>query len=240
MASRIRSPLSVHAGLVVLALAFAGCADSTSRKLPTQPAPEPGFVADSPGNAVRLLEWALEHHDLERLKGLFTEDFLFVCAAADSAGRAFRSNAFTLTDEIETFHHLFTGGGTVPPASIIDVQFDQNLFPQPDGRPGKDPVTHKEIITDVVLRIDTEGEDFQVTGAARFFLVRGDVALIPTELIEKGVRPDPGRWYIERWEDETVGSGFAAARALEERRASPLEAQPAKMTTLCAIKAQYR
>jgi hypothetical protein len=224
----------------VLALVFAGCADSGPRPLPTQPAGEPGFVADSPANAVRLFEWALEHRDLERLKGLLTDDFLFGCAATDSAGNAFQGRAVTRTDEIECILHMLVGGGTHPPASSIDLQFDQNLFAEPDSRPGKDPATHREIITSMVLRIETSEEDFQVTGQARFFLVRGDVAFFPAELAERGGKPDPGLWYLERWEDETVGSAGAAAQVLDGRRASSLEAQPAKMTTWCAIKALYR
>lgn len=240
MASRIRSPWPGHAGLVLLALVLAGCADSGPRRLPTQPAAEPGFVVDSAVNAVRLLEWAVEHRDLERLRGLLTDDFLSGCAAADSAGNAFRGYVLTRIDDIESIRHLFVGGGTPPPASEISLQFDRNLIPQADTRPGKDPATHQEIVTSMVLRIATREEDFQVTGAARFFLVRGDVALIPAELTERGVGADPGRWYIERWDDETVGSGVAAARAPDERRTSSLRAQPSRMTTWCAIKALYR
>jgi len=238
MASRIRNAWRGHAGLLVLAFAFWGCADSTPR--PTQPAAEPGFVADSPANVVRLFEWALEHRDLERLIGLFTDDFLFGCAVTDSAGNAFRGNTLTRADEIECIRHLLVGGGIRPPASSISLQFDQNLIAQPDTRPGKDPVTHQEIVTTMVLRFATSEEDFQVTGVARFFLVRGDAAVFPAELADRGAIPDPGLWYIERWEDETVGSAGATARVSDDRQASSLQAQPAKMTTWCSIKALYR
>ena len=240
MASRIRNAWPGHAGFVLLAFTFAGCADSKPRSLPTQPPPEPGFVADSPANTVRLFEWSLEHRDHERLTGLFTDDFLFGCAATDSAGNVFRGNAFTRADEIECLRHMLVGGGIRPPASSISLQFDQNLIAQPDTRPGKDPVTHQEIATTMVLGIATHDEGFQVTGAARFFLVRGDSALLPAELADRGAIPDPRLWYIERWEDETVGSGFAAARAPDGRRASSVGAQPAKMTTWCSVMALYR
>lgn len=240
MASRIRNAWPGHAGLAVLALVFAGCADSRPRSFPTQPAAEPGFVADSPANTVRLFEWALEHRDLERVIGLFTDDFLSVCAATDSAGNAFRSNALTRADEIECLRHMLVGGGIPPPASSISLQFDQNLIAQPDTRPGKDPVTHQEIVTTVVLRFATREEDFQVTGAARFFLVRGDAALFPAEFADRGAIPDPGLWYIERWEDETVGSAGATGRVFDDRPASPLHAQPAKRTTWCSVKTLYR
>ena len=92
----------------------------------------------------------------------------------------------------------------------------------------------------MALRIETREGDFQVTGAAGFFLVRGDSALIPPELIAKGVGPDPGRWYVERWEDETGGSDGATARVADERRPSSLQALPARNTTWCSIIALYR
>jgi len=241
MASRIRCPWPGHAGLVVLTLVFAGCADTKPRSLPTQPAAEPGFVADSPVNSVRLLEWSWDHRDLESFSGLLTDDFIFGCAESDSAGNAFQGHGFGRIDEIESVRHLFVGGGIGPPASSIALQFDPNLIPQPGARAGKqDPTRHQEIATSTVLRISTGEEDFQVTGTARFFLVRGDVALIPAELTDRGVGADPGRWYIERWEDETVGSGIATPRVRDERRQASLRAQPAKMTTWCSIKMLYR
>src|SRR5262249_50565993 len=101
-----------------------------------------------------------------------------------------------------------------PPANSISLQLDQNLIAQPDSRPGKQDTTyHQEIVTAVVLRIKTDEEDFQVTGAARFFMVRGDSAIIPAELVARGFHADPGRWYIQRWEGETVGNPPAAVRA---------------------------
>ena len=130
------------------------------------------------------------------------------------------------------------GGGISPPANIITLQFDRNLIPQQDSRAGKqDPTYFQEITTSVVLRIRTDVEEFQVTGAARFFLARGDSALIPAELVARGFRADPGHWYIQRWEDETLGSLAAAAG---DREAPPLTTQPARNTTLCSIKVLYR
>ena len=89
----------------------------------------------------------------------------------------------------------------------------------------------------MVLRIRTDVEEFQVTGAARFFLARGDSALIPAELVARGFRADPGHWYIQRWEDETLGSLAPTAR---EGGAPPLTTQPTRSTTLCSIKVLYR
>ena len=44
----------------------------------------------------------------------------------------------------------------------------------------------------------------RIAGAASFYLVRGDSAQIPPDLQARGLRPDRSRWWIERWEDETL------------------------------------
>ena len=180
-------------------------------------ASEPPPVPSRPELIVRLFDWCWDHRSINDYEEVFTDDFLFAFAATDSAGRAFQGAVLTRTDEIETARHLFVGGGTSPPATSVSLQIDQTLRAQPDSRPGKrDTTYHREIVTDVVLRIETDEESFQVTGAARFFVVRGDSALIPQDLVDRGFRPDPGRWYIERWEDETVGTAGANA-AIRDR-----------------------
>src|SRR5580765_7058707 len=133
MASVRRMPLG--AALMVLSIVLVGCSDKSSKPAPTQPAPQPGFVADSPVNAVRLFEWSLEYRDLDRLSSLFTDDFLFGCAASDSSGNAFQGHGFTREDQLECMRHLLAGGGAAPPANQIHLQLDHNLFPTQDGRP---------------------------------------------------------------------------------------------------------
>jgi hypothetical protein len=57
----------------------------------------------------------------------------------------------------------------------------------------------------VNLKVDIdEGNALEVTGFALFYVVRGDSAAIPPELYSRGFRPDSLRWWIERWEDETL------------------------------------
>jgi hypothetical protein len=222
------------AGAIALAGLLPGCSGDSGKAPVTRPAPQPGFVADSPVHALQLLAWSWQHQDLALFTSLLTDDFLFGCAATDSAGNAFQGHGLTRIDELESAHHLFTAGGVAPPATSILLRFDPNLIPQQDSRPGKQDQSHyQEIVTSVVLRIETLEESFQVTGAARFHLARGDVAAIPAELTAQGVQPDPGRWYIERWDDETVGSPAP-------ERTPSLRALPAKMTTWCSIKALYR
>lgn len=242
MASANRTRWSCCLRPLALALVLAGCSDSKPRQpLTTQPAREPAPLATTPANALRLFEWCWERRDLDGYGELLTENFLFVCAASDSAGNAFQGRALTRVDEIESVRHLFTGGSASPPANSVSLHLDRNLIPQPDTRAGKEgEALHQEIITSVVLRIETDEEDFQVTGAARFFLVRGDVALIPAELVARGFRPDTARWFIERWEDETLGSAAAWDAVRVGRGTRSLRAQPARNTTLCAIKTLYR
>ncbi|MEO5617021.1 MAG: hypothetical protein ABIS67_04565, partial [Candidatus Eisenbacteria bacterium] len=70
---------------------------------------------------------------------------------------------------------------------------------------------HQEIKRNVVLSIDSGDQAFRITGAARFFVVRGDSALIPDDLVQRGFTADANRWYIERWEDETIESASLMA-----------------------------
>ena len=69
--------------------------------------------------------------------------------------------------------------------------------------------------------IDTGDQSFRITGSALFFVTRGDVAQIPDEMVQKGFRPDRNRWYVERWEDQTLesASGLLAGREDEYRAA---------------------
>ena len=59
-------------------------------------------------------------------------------------------------------------------------------------------------------------DDYHVTGVSRFYVVRGDSVQIPADMVARGFAPDPNRWYIERWEDETdTGAGaFALERSV--------------------------
>jgi hypothetical protein len=191
-------------------------------------ASDPPPVPSRPDQIIRLFEWCWDHRSINDYEEVFTDDFLFAFAETDSAGRAFQGAVLTRTDEIETARHLFVGGGTSPPANSISLDLDPNLFALPDSRPGKKNITyHREIITSVVLKIETDEESFRVTGNARFFVVRGDSALIPTDLRNRGFGPDSTRWYIERWEDDTQGAGGTIGNAVvRDRGRSGLSARP--------------
>ena len=215
-------------GSLALALALAACGRDSGRTVAPRPA-APGVTADSPVNAVRLLQWSWEHRDLDRYDILLTEDFLFACAATDSAGRPFQGGVFQRPDELEIARHLFVDGNQLAPrANSISLTLDENLIPEPDWRPGRDSEHYRLVTSSIVLRIDTDEEDFEITGTAHFFLVRGDAALFPQELRNRGVL-DPNHWYVQRIEDETIQSNRPQLRAM-----------PARRPTWCSVKALYR
>jgi hypothetical protein len=236
MKHSMRTPLRCAAWIAVplAALLSAGCFNpfnplvAKNRAGASDPPPNPS----RPDQIIRLFEWCWDHRSINDYEEVFTDDFRFAFASTDSAGRAFQGAVLTRNDEIETARHLFVGGGTSPPANSISLQLDPNLYVQPDTRAGKrDTTYHREIVTSVVLRIETDEESFQVTGDARFFVIRGDSAVIPQDLQDRGFRPDKDRWYIERWEDETQSTGGIAnaaahARGLAARRPG-VEGEPA-------------
>jgi hypothetical protein len=214
-----RSSLSLVAGLA--GLGAAGCFNPFSPTVLTERVTTVAPSPTTPQNAVRLFEWCWKNRGVEEYKELFTADYVFVSAGLDSAGNPSREIQARRDDEVQIAENMFIGSAERPPAADIQLDFDRNLIPFPDTRPGKDPTWHKTIRTSVNLKVKIdEGNVFEVTGTALFYLVRGDSALIPAELIARGFKPDPLRWWIDRWEDETLapesvvaGDGRAAPPA---------------------------
>lgn len=167
----------------------------------SEPAPQP----NSPINVIRLFEWCWDHRDPNLLREIFTDDYVFVFGFADSAGNPYRNRPFNREDELESATNLFVrGNGPEPPANSISLDFDQSMIALPDSRRGKDGKWHKEIAASTLLRIDTDATDYDVQGFTRFFVVRGDSALLPQELIDRKFKQDSTRWYIEQIRDETL------------------------------------
>ena len=173
---------------------------STPVVAPAPPTP------DSPQSAVRLLEWCWDNRDITQYGQVFAGDYRFVFALGDSAGNEFRDDPVTREVELDMARHLFVGGGAAAPATSIALNLDPTLLPLQDSRPGKNARWHKEVVSSVDLTVRTEGgAEYRILGNARFFVVRGDSALIPPEL---GLGPDSTRWYIDQWTDETLsGAG---------------------------------
>lgn len=212
------------AALLVVPL-FAACTNPFApREAPVGGISEPAPQPTSPINVIRLFEWCWDNRDSNLLREVFTDDYTFVFGFADSAGNPYRNRPFTREDELESATNLFVrGNGGEPPANSISLDFDQSMIALPDSRRGKDGKWHKEIATSTVLRIDTDATDFDVTGFTRFFVVRGDSALLPKELKDRGFKADSGRWYIEQIQDETLGevAGRASARPTSVQYFSP-------------------
>ena len=200
-------------------LAIAGCFNPFSPKVAqnlgiSEIAPTP----NTPRGVLDLFKWCWNNRAYDEYTEIFTEDFEFHFAANDSAGNVYRDRALYRQDELDTARHLFIEGtANEPPADKIVLAFDATFIPERDSRPGKEFPWHQEIKRNVVLSIDSGDQAFRITGAARFFVVRGDSALIPDELLQRGFTQDLNRWYIERWEDETIESASLIAEIGEEK-----------------------
>jgi len=224
--------------LIGALLLAAGC--DRNEPAPTQPdPPAPMPTASSPESLMAAFAWCNQNLSIDEYRTLFTDDFQFVFPAMDTMGNQYRDHPWTREDELTHFQNLVNGGAADQPAArLITLVLDRSFRVEDDLRPGKyDPDRRKIITTHVNLMIQTiDGAASNVNGKATFFLVRGDSALIPDDL---GHGPDPNRWYIERWEDQTyaptgltTGSSGAAPR--------PQHAQPASKTTWGTIKVRYR
>lgn len=212
--------------LPALVLLFlAGCSETHVTRPVTDPAPSPS----TPQGVVRLFQWCWNDMDTTHYRQVFTEDFRFVFSLWDSTGNPYRDDPFGRVEMLACARHLFVGGGSASPAASITLVFDPTLYPVADSRPGKDPRWHKVVATNVNLTIETqELVEYNVTGSATFFVVRGDSAAIPPGL---GLAPDSTRWYVERVEDGTMPMGVRSLPV-----ASP---QPSANTSWGSILALY-
>jgi len=202
----------------------------------------PPPVPDSPANVLRLLVWAYNNRSIAEYREIFTDDYRFAFSALDPAGNAYRGDIWTREDEVISATHLFQGGSPTEPAAVsITLSLGGNLTPEIDDRPGKNDRMHKKINTTVTLVIVTPDKQTNVNGLAAFYLTRGDVALIPDELKQKGFGPDSTRWYIERWEDNTATNGPGGSASIAPL--SPARALPALESVIASwgqVKANYR
>jgi hypothetical protein len=218
----MRRPTTVL--LFALALAFAGWGCSKKTAIVAPVAVDPAPAPSSPVGVVRLLEWCWMHRDFEKYTEIFTDDFRFVFAPGDSAGNAYRAAPFTREDELHCATGLFVGSPGHPAASDITLDLDRTLITLPDDRPGKNEKWHKSIRTHVDLKVTIDNGSGlsvnEVHGYAQFYLVRGDSAAIPADLVARGFTPDSTRWWFERWEDQTLPAGSSpgsSTHALQTR-----------------------
>jgi hypothetical protein len=217
-----------------IALAAAGCFNpfspvilSSQRVVSAAPSPT------TPQNAVKLFQWCWVNRGVQEYRELFTDDFTFQSFETDSAGNAPRQILTRRNDEVETANNMFVGSAERPPADKITLNFDPNLVPFPDTRAGKNAKWHKTIRTSVDLRVKIDSDnEVDVTGYALFYLTRGDSAKIPADT---GLHPDSLRWWIDRWDDETLtGNNVVSGRA------RPAAAQFVIHETMAQLKQRYQ
>jgi hypothetical protein len=217
---------------VAIAVAIAGCSKDESTPMTPTPA-EP--VADSPENAVRVLQSAFDHKDEQAWEIQFTADYEFPLNLADTTF----NNFLIREQEIEFARNLFVRGvpgipltpprsdqGSpeaaqvrLPPADKITCLLTEPLVATTDPRPGKAPEAHRRVQTRMELTVETPSGGYFVEEAMTFYLVRGDSASIDASLRERGVTSDSTRWYIDRWESDTV----QAVGSVGNTRALPAE-----------------
>jgi hypothetical protein len=212
--------LAIVALIGAAALAVAGCDDKAT--------PVTAEVDDRPGVAtptgvVRRFEWHWNRRDTTRYGELFSADFEFVFDVSDTAGNAYLRRALTRDLEIAAGRAvLVTGLPTEPPPVAVSLTFDPNLAALPDPRPGRSAIAHRLIAVGMLLRI--EQPDIEVRGGNRIYVVRGDSAAWPAGVPHVG--PDSARWFIQRWEDLTLGD-------------ETLALLPSQNKTLGQVKALY-
>lgn len=196
-------------GATFLAVAAAGCFNPFSPRVGSASAVAvPAPQATSPQQLIRRFQWCWNNRGAVEYEDLFTDDFIFAFSAKDSANNA----PITRDDEVRIGRNLFLdGSASEPRADRISLDFLTPILPLPDSRPGKIDPWHKEITTRVLLKLDHNGQHDQALGNVTFFVVRGDSALIPKVLKQRGIQNSPSRWFIERWEDRTGEASVVAS-----------------------------
>jgi hypothetical protein len=232
----LRTPQLAKRLLLIGALLLAvGC--DRNEPAPTEPGPLDGMpAASSPEGLMNAFVWSNQNLSIDGYRTLFTADYRFGFAAFDTSGNPYHGNPWTRDDELAYFQNLVNG---VPPDSLPArslILVFSGLHVENDTRAGKyDPERRKRVTAHVNLAVETVGDTwFSVSGLSVFYVVRGDSANIPDDLER---RPDPGVWYIERWEDQ--GAGIAGA-ATAHARPAPHRALPGRTYTWGWLKTLYR
>ncbi len=224
------------AALLVLAnapLGLAGCSTESPFPKVVQPVVTP-LVANSPVNAVKVLQASYRNRSMDDYPTLFTDDFVFAFSPLDAAGNPYRGSPWSRADELLSARHLFVeGNSTEEPAASISLDYTNALADFADTRPGMRDRFHRQVDVGVVLVIRRSSSQLETQGDARFFLIRGDAASLPPV---PGLAPDSTRWYIQRWEDFTVQSGAPSRLG----PAGALGTQPANRSSWGQIKSLYR
>ena len=214
---------------------IAGCSHAPTAPKTTSPALAP---PSTPVAVATYLRDCWQDRSISEYQMLPTADFRFDFASGDSAGTYWSSTPWSRTDELTTAEHIFATGTQVqPPATSIMITFTDTTTDSPDPRPGMNPNWHRLITVWANVRIYFDEGGFEITGPCQFYVVRGDSAEIPADLIAKGVKPDPARWWLERWTDGTLHV-YSAEPA--KSGSPPVRTQPSNSKSWGDVKALYR
>lgn len=215
------------AGVLIL---LAGCAGKATTPVTSPVAKPPSLAGLGPEDFARAVTGLWDQRNWDSYSWTLTDDFQFVFAPSDSAGNAFLGRCMNRDIEVLAAKRMFEAGTDLePPFVSVSFVLGPGLLNLPDPRPGKDPTVHRLIRGPFTFSADQGQAEFRITGNVNFYLVRGDSAAIPAGLDALGAAPDPDRWWLERWEDESSDS-YAAVET------QPL---PTRRSTLGAVKSLY-
>jgi hypothetical protein len=220
--------------LLALLLGAAGCYNPFDPRLASVGgSSKPPPVPDSPSGIVDLFQWCWQNRAYDTYQEIFTDNYRFVFATGDSAGDFYRGQPWTRADELATAQHLFlTGTPSQPPATSITLDWTQDLSIDIDPlHPVADSTYFRQITAQVLLRVNLTDGTQEVRGPVYFNVVRGDSAIIPPELVQRGFKQDSTRWYIQRWVDGTLQSGAFAVRRAPGLEPGAAAGQPALLRT---------
>ena len=199
----------LFATLATFTLVVAGCSRTTE---PVAPPPEVAPEPNTPQNVLRRLEWAVDRRDIEAIRELVTADFVSYSQGVDSAGNPTSEIVQRREDLVVWFQQLLVGTPEHPPAAEVSLRFDGNLLPQRDPRPGYVDSLFKTIRTSLEMSVVwQDGTLEETTGHALFFVARGDTVLVPEDLVRRGLKSDRSRWWMTRWDDQTIASEMPMA-----------------------------
>lgn len=226
-----------HTASAALALAIVASVTSCGHS-PT--APRAAAAPATPATALEVAnfvqsDWRTRSESKYQL--LLSADYHFEFAPWDSAW--FGQPPWSRADEESCALHLFeTGTPWVPPAKSITFDFLAPPSDSADPRPGMNPKWHRMLTLLPSVWIYYDDGAIQLTGREQLYVVRGDSASIPADLVATGVKPDTTRWWLDRWVDATPDPGF---RAVPVRSvAAPRGAQALSWWTWGRAKALYR
>lgn len=201
----IRTVRDSRALTLALALVLAMAAGCTQPVTPVT-RPDAARSRGTPEQAVWLVGYDWNHRAAADYTQLLTDDFQFVFAPGDTTWGL--PGVWSRETEVATVLRMFDPSAPSLTLTTLKLDFDRQLIPLPDPRPGKHPKWHRTVRTGVDLdaEVSVNGtvSHWRVVGSSLFFLVRGDSAAIPEDLASRGVVPDSTQWWIQRWEDETL------------------------------------